>query len=350
LTHSAQRPDVDHWTADPDFRGAVHIQEFDRPEGDQSLTRQAIALMHALANRDQHHPRIHAAALQIARQLPDHPRPQRIADTVFYFVKRAMRYQHEDEMHTPFNDFADFLYDQTLIEPAAILSMPDPRGDCVDFSMLCSALLQVFHIPAAYRTIAANPASPDYSHVYVVAQLAPGRFYALDTSNGPAPGMEFALPKGKRKATWPNPADLRRPAEMIRTRARLGATDDEGNWIPDPAPAPDQIAPGTYAGGYTDQYAPLAPTPTPPAASGGWTKLLTTLTNDASAIAAPLIRQSTIQAPYYITGANGQQILYDPSTGKVANATAASSALGGASGSLLMLIGGALLLFAMTEK
>lgn len=65
---------------------------------------------------------------------------------------------------------------------------------------------------------------------------------------------------------------------------------------------------------------------------GLFTKIATTLINDATSIAAPLIRQNSVQAPYYITGANGAQILYDPSTGRTANAgftSGINSAIGG---------------------
>jgi hypothetical protein len=219
--------------------------------------------------------------------------------------------------------------------------MPQPEGDCVDFSMLTAALCSLFGMPTAFKTIAAEPGSNAYSHVYVVVELKPGAFYALDTSNGPAPGMEFDLPRGKKSRVWANPADLKRPAMSItrparHSRRRLGALDDEGNYIPD-SPSPDVIAPGTYSGGYTDPFAPGGSL-NPPASGGSFTQIATTVVNDATKLLAPIVRQSTIQAPYYIAGANGAQVLYDPSTGKTLNAGAANQlATAGSSGTLIAL-------------
>jgi hypothetical protein len=310
------------------------VLEYDRPgSGDEALTRQSIGVMFRLSNRDAHSPQLRAAAIAVIGDLGSQPGDKEVADAIFGYVQRTVTYEHEDEMQTPFADFARFLYDQTLIAPAALVSMPRPSGDCVDFSMLAAALCRLFGIPAAYKTIAADPDSRAYSHVYVVAQIAPGQFYPLDCSNGPAPGFEFALPKGKKSKLWPNPEDLR-PAAMIRNRrafVRLGdLTDDPGDSY-GAAGTYDLYASDGINPGYTGtQISTDTPVYTPPVAtpasstSGAFTKIATTLINDASAIAAPLIRQSSIQAPYYITGANGAQILYDPSTGKTVNAGAAS--------------------------
>jgi hypothetical protein len=102
-------------------------------------------------------------------------------------------------------------------------------------------------------------------------------------------------------------------------RARLaGYLDAGGNYQDGTNPDP------TY-GGTVLPGDPITAQPPPSTSdSSGWTKIFTTITNDAAAIAAPLIRQSSIQAPYYIAGANGAQILYDPSTGKTANAGSAA--------------------------
>lgn len=351
---------ADRWVSDPDFGGrTVHVLEYDRPASgrDEALTLQAITLMQQLANRDVHSPAVRAAAIAVIGDVGDHATPKEIADSIFRFVKLRVTYEHEADMRTPFADFAHYLYDQTLIAPSALLAMPCPEGDCVDFSMLTASLCTLFRLPTAYKTIAADPQSAAYSHVYVVVQLAPGRFYPLDTSNGPEPGAEFMLPAGKKSKLWPNPADLqRRPMIHKRYRSRLGddSTDSGDSYdifdnTPAPASVPYDIYNGTPTlGAPTPIYVPpSSPSPgastfpvaqnspgatsgaalvTPPSTSP-WAVIGTAIANDASALAAPLLRQATTKAPYYITGANGAQVLYDPSTGKTINASGGVASL-----------------------
>jgi hypothetical protein len=296
-------PAADRWSPNPDFGGRfVRVLEYDRPVsgGDDDYTRQAVMAMHHLATRDAHSHAVRECAVAAARQFEGHTTAQELADAIFDHVQQLVAYEYEDQMQTPFTDMARIIYDQTLIAPSALLQMPKPRTDCVGFSMLVASMCRLFGIPTAYKTIAAEPGSEAFSHVYVIAQLAPGRFYALDASNAPGPGFEFDLPTGKKSKVWPNPADLLEGPFMIHDqRSRLGELSEDG------VPIYDGANPSGDGG-------------------SGWTDLVQTIVDDASKIAAPLIRQDSIKAPYYIAGANGAQILYDPSTGKTANAGAAS--------------------------
>lgn len=328
MTTSSQAA-VDHWVPDPDFGGRrVHIREWNRPTGesDDEVTGQTIGLMHQLAYQDARNPAITDAAAAAVDLSPGPRTPRSLTDAFFGYAKATVTYTHETDMQTPFSDLLRYQYDQTLITPAALIAMPRPAGDCVDFAMLVAAMCHAYGIPAAFKTIAADAKHPEvYSHVYVVAQLAPGIFYALDASNGPAPGAEFNLPRGRKARIWPNPYDLTRNPEMLyqsaqparrpqllsnfrrrRAAARLGDVSEDG------VPIYDGLPPGNPT------------TYEQPSGGSGWTKILTTVVDDATRIAAPLIRQANIKAPYYIEGANGAQILYDPSTGKTANAGAAS--------------------------
>ncbi len=104
---------------------------------------------------------------------------------------------------------------------------------------------------------------------------------------------------------------------MIRN-ARLGSLgfyDDEGNYIPDVA-APDYIPAGSYPGGYTDPYAPVAPRSQ---GSGNWAAATGIIATDASKLAAPFI-QAQLPPPVYVQGAGGAQVLYNPSTGQITQA------------------------------
>lgn len=338
-----ERPAAERIAADPDFGGQlVSVAEFDRPSGnDDAITAQSIAWMFRLSNSDKSSKPVRDAAIAVIGECGYARSAKEIADAIFRWVKRRVHYEHEDAMHTPFTDFARFQVDQTLIAPAALLRMPQPEGDCVDFSMLTAALCRLFGMRTAYKTIAADPDSNDYSHVYVVIELQPGAYYPLDTSNGPAPGTEFNLPRGKKSRLWWNPERPvmvnRRPSRRTRGMSPrmamqlqgLGYLDDEGNYVPDPTDTSgiDDSSLDTLPLVSSDPNSILAASAGVPDASSSpssstnpFTTIATTVVNDASQALAPLIRQSTIKAPYYITGANGAQILYDPSTGQVVNA------------------------------
>lgn len=349
-----------NWTADPDFDGRlVDVLEYDRPANgsDDAITAQSIGYMLALANRDAHSKRVRAATLKAVAALGPQPTTQQILDAVWNFAATSVYYQHEAEMRTKFSDLADFNYDQTLIAPAALLAMPRPHGDCVDFSALVLAMCRLLAIPASYKTIAAAPDSPNYSHVYVIAEISPGNWYALDASNGPGPGYEFALPRGKKSRIWPDPSQYgRKRTAMIHRltrqarqslstrRTSMGdlALDDNGQLYDTSTYDPGSTLMTGPNVNLNDPALQIDSSSNPPSSSGigtGFTKIATSIINDATAIAAPLIRQSSIQAPYYITGANGAQILYDPSTGKVANAGVTSginAAIAGLSPSFLL--------------
>ncbi len=362
MVRAPQKPAADRWAPDPDFGDRlVRVTEYDRPRSgaDEALTAQSIAWMHRLANADTRSAPIRHAAVSIIDRLSYGRSRKEIADAIFDFVQRTVRYRHEDAMRTPFADFGRFLYDQTLIAPAALLQMPQPEGDCVDFSMLTAALCRLFALPAAYKTIAAAPDSNAYSHVYVIVQLAPGRFYALDTSNAPAPGWEFDLSKGKKSRLWPNPADLRKPAMITRNPrrpVRLG--DGEGDYIDsiDAASSADlplnlstdSVMPDVSFSPATDISLPAASSS---ASSGSFTSIATTIINDAAKLVAPIVKQQTTQAPYYIAGKNGAQVLYSPSTGTIQNASSSAvSALTSSPNSALYLGLGLVLILAMSAK
>lgn len=75
---------------------------------------------------------------------------------------------------------------ELLISPARLLAMPEPAGDCDEFSMAFKALATAagLDVDICFATIAADQTRPDeYSHVFCVVD---GR--AVDASHGPRPG------------------------------------------------------------------------------------------------------------------------------------------------------------------
>jgi hypothetical protein len=321
-------------TPDADFGRVVSITEYERPsDNDDAITAQSIGYMQQLALLDAIHPTVERAALACVReaQLPADASLDDIAQlAIFPWIKRKVRYQPEADLKTPFTHRPGIV-DQTLVSPAALLAMPEPAGDCPQFSMLTAAMCRYWSIPSAFKTIAADLATPNtYTHVYCVCQPRPAVFVALDTSNAPGPNLEYARP-GKAKL-WPLHQDTSKET-MIRNaernRARIGRLadyvgDDYVGGFVDSYPG-DAVLPGTYSGGYSDPYAPGGSLNTTLKSGTDWTKLFTTLANDATSIAGPIIARDTRQTPYYIQGAGGAQVLYDPNTGKVATAATTST-------------------------
>lgn len=91
------------------------------------------------------------------------------------------------------------VYQELLITPQVLLSMPQPTGDCDDYSMLLASLMVCAQIPCCYTAIAADGHQPNrFSHVYCSAWLD-GQWQAMDPSYGSVIGWEHT---GYRKLNW----------------------------------------------------------------------------------------------------------------------------------------------------
>lgn len=308
----------------PDFGRSVSVAEFDRPGlSDEIETAQTIHYMDGLAAADSGRKEIVSAAHDA---LTDADLDETAGDieklsAVFWWLKRHIRYER-----TP---GTSPLVDQTLITPAALLAMPDPAGDCPQFSMLAKAMFRNLCMPAYFVTIATDTEHPDeYSHVYN-AVVANGRLIPFDSSNGPCPGAEYARPI--KKKVWPliDPATCNGPTtkeatDMYRStmaparmrnaalRARLGdfVCDDNGCYDD---------------GSGSTSTIPVTTSPTSSGSSGiNWNSLLTSAFTDATQIGSQLIKSG--QTPYYTTNAAGQRVLFNPATG-ISTPTATTTAL-----------------------
>lgn len=72
--------------------------------------------------------------------------------------------------HVAFRD--DPAQDELLLSPELLLAMPQPAGDCDDFSTLTAALLTAAGIPWEFVTVAADRSEPQrFSHVYLRAHV-----------------------------------------------------------------------------------------------------------------------------------------------------------------------------------
>lgn len=339
----------------PEFGRTVRIVEIDRPmQSDEIETAQTVSYMDEIAAADAGDRAVMSATNEALEQagLAADASPLEKAHAVYWWLKRTIRY-----VPTP---GTSPLVDQTLIAPTAVLAMPEPIGDCPQFSMLASAMFRNLCMASLYVTIAAEKLFPDqYSHIYNFVEVLPGRFMPFDSSNGPEPGAEYAKPF-KRKV-WPRIApgacvnnqarsylnsgkegedNMMRSAHPtargMRNRALRGALrdvqcDPDGNCYTDGVLTSGGIDPNLcndpscmMTGPNPTQAQinqPIFPTTAPsssPTGSGAGS-IFQTLINDAAAVAAPLVRSATQQTPYYVTNpATGQSVLFNPNTGGLA--------------------------------
>ena len=90
---------------------------------------------------------------------------------------------------------------ELLIKPERLLAMPQPQGDCDDFTMLVCAMLLAAGIHCEIVTIAADPGDTGrWSHVYAQALFADGTRATLDASHGTEFGWE--APMKFRRQVW----------------------------------------------------------------------------------------------------------------------------------------------------
>ncbi len=183
------------------------------------------------------------AAQQIRATLPAQPTRRQIADAVFAYVKRTVRFERDDVLAAALGANPE---DEIVIHPARLLTMPAPAGDCDDFSTLGAALLGELGVPASFVTIKADPNRPrEWSHVYLAAGLESGERLPLDISHGEAPGWEY--PHALERRAWP----LNAPAGGVDRRgvhARLNGLAAIGLNIPTGSSWGDVLRTGATTG------------------------------------------------------------------------------------------------------
>ena len=171
------------------------------PEGGDAQTEAVVAMMSRYATEDATSAEIRrdAQALMAERVAGDDP-----TDAVFWWVKRHLTFVKDESTAIPFQSMAGpgSVVVETLIRPRdmSVLIGGSPQGDCDDFSMYTASLLINLGIPTSFVTVAADPASDDFSHIYVAAYPG-GKRVAMDTSHGANPGWETQ--KSKRTREWP---------------------------------------------------------------------------------------------------------------------------------------------------
>jgi hypothetical protein len=167
-------------------------------------TAATIAIMRRLAHQYANDPTVCAAT---SAALAGGAYTQRdIAGAIFYWVRNNVKFvEDETLLYGQLGVAPANLDKELLIVPPVLLSMPEPMGDCDDFSLLTVSMLLNAGLRAFFVTVAADPADPHkFSHIYVCAELADeGTYLCLDPGNrisGIPPGWEAE--RVTRKAVW----------------------------------------------------------------------------------------------------------------------------------------------------
>jgi len=164
--------------------------------------------------------------------------PCAIAESIWWWVKHALKFQlHEAMIQVWFNE-RDQL--QLLISPDLLLRMSKPRGDCAIFTMLECAMLRAWGIPFEILTAAVTPNSPDYDHVWARAVFPDGRRLNLDASHGSYPGWQVPFEHRNRAQVWDprgNPIEDAAPQRRGLHGYRRRGLGDAVSALPNPQPS-----------------------------------------------------------------------------------------------------------------
>jgi hypothetical protein len=125
------------------------------------------------------------------RMLSQYPDAIGVFNGIYGYVKRVVRFEDDDKVVCSYIDPGANA--ELLITPERLLTMPEPKGDCDDFSMLLASLVIASQeiCKVYFVTVAADHNAPDeFSHVYVAVQLPSQQTFVMDGSHGPWFGWE----------------------------------------------------------------------------------------------------------------------------------------------------------------
>jgi hypothetical protein len=118
---------------------------------------------------------------------------------VWQYVKARMRFVQDAETGAGMQAQVNDAIVEVLIRPRDMHTWM--QGDCDDFVTYGAALLIALGVPVAFATVAADPQTRDYSHVYLIAYPL-GVRTPLDLSHGQYIGWETDA-RGGRMREWP---------------------------------------------------------------------------------------------------------------------------------------------------
>jgi len=192
--------------------GVPEVTQADVFDSD-TATAQTISRMCELIAESCDDPLMQRVAQEAVRSFgrPDDPRA--IAWGVWWAVKHMMGFVQDSPALARMFGPHDAL--ELLISPAAMIRCRKMEGDCDDFTMMACAMLRCCGVPFEILTVAANPNTPDYSHVFPRAVMPDGTRITMDVSHGKYPGWEVPKNRQFRVQAWDESGN-----PMIENRAR----------------------------------------------------------------------------------------------------------------------------------
>ena len=172
------------------------------PFNSDTSTADTLRQMIGIANVSAKDPLIASVVDSCLVNLSSHPSKRSIARAIWWWVKNHVTFIEDEEIVAKELGFQD-PNQELLIPPITLLHMPQPTGDCDDFSLLTASLLKCAHIPCWFVAIAVDEVERfRFSHVYVRCYLDDEQTYmAMDTSHGSVPGWETSR-RTFRKIEW----------------------------------------------------------------------------------------------------------------------------------------------------
>ena len=169
------------------------------PLNSDTSTVDTIHQMIALANVSARDSLVASVVDSCLVSLHSHPSKRDIARAIWWWVKNHVTFREDEDIVAKELGYTD-PNQELLIPPITLLQMPQPMGDCDDFSLLTASLLKCAHIPCWFVAVAVDEREPDrFSHVYVRCWLDDERqFMAMDVSHGGVPGWETQRQKFRK--------------------------------------------------------------------------------------------------------------------------------------------------------
>lgn len=132
----------------------------------------------------------------------------------WWFAKHFIKFVQDQEITAKLHGYADAL--EALIEPAVMIRMVQPEGDCDCFTMFLCALMECQGIAWEIVTLACSRRQPGvWSHVFPRAVLGKLRM-PLDASHGQYPGWSVPARDIQRMAVWDrNGEQVTRPEQEV---------------------------------------------------------------------------------------------------------------------------------------
>lgn len=160
------------------------------PYNNHVSTADTVGQMDALVSASLDSPTIIDACLDACRDQQDSS-DKEISDALWYWIKNHVRFVTDEQTMTAMGIPIDNPTKELLIAPTTLLTMPDPQGDCDDFSMLSKTMLAQCGIRSSFVTIKAQADEPKlWTHIYVKVYMSDGSTMMFDTSHGHWPGWE----------------------------------------------------------------------------------------------------------------------------------------------------------------